>query len=260
LPRLSGRWLRIVLLDGKTIYGRVKKQDTDALTLDRRAPVRLSEIQTVEATDRTWDGGLKGFAVGAAIGVAATKGHSKAVPITTGLIGLYMGGFLDGSRGIFEPVYGFHGPSLVGETIRVVDADGRVTLGYVWQELRDVLVLDVPGERASVRIARDRVTKIEIGDRRSRGQTALYGALAGMGVGVAAGFVGGDARGDAIAKKAGDRAIAFGVLGVPVGALVGAIIGPGQVHWKDVTSQHTTIRLTPIATLHRVGLDGTITW
>ena len=83
------------------MFAPVQKQDADTITLSGMPPDRLSDILTIDVAERPVDVGIKGLLVGAAIGVAVTKGQSKAVPISTAAFS----GFLGAVKTFFNPNY-----------------------------------------------------------------------------------------------------------------------------------------------------------
>ena len=72
----------------------------------------------------------------------------------------------------------------------------------------------------------DQLRQVTIRRKGSTARGAGYGALIGLGFGAVAGLISGDDPPDNwFAFTAGQKAIAYGVLGIPVGAFVGLIVG-----------------------------------
>lgn len=101
LPPLVGHQVKIVYRDGRVMYSEVKKQDATTITVGGMPPDRLSDILTIDVAARPMDVGIKGLLVGAVIGVAVTRGHSKAIPIAAGAFGCFLGA----AKTIFNPDY-----------------------------------------------------------------------------------------------------------------------------------------------------------
>lgn len=71
----------------------------------------------------------------------------------------------------------------------------------------------------------DQLRQVTIRRKGSTGRGAGYGALIGLGFGAIGGLISGDDPPGWFALTAGQKAIGYGILGIPVGALVGLIVG-----------------------------------
>lgn len=150
--------------------------------------------------------------------------------------------------------------SLVGETVRLQLTNGQVLYGEVTVDTNAILIVHLEESGKPVEVGRPTITKIEIGHHRSRGKTVLWGALIGLSVGVLGGYAQGDDPKGLFSFTAGEKATIEGVLATPIGALVGLVIGPGKTHWTDVTPQKPTMNVSPVVTLHSLGLNGSVRW
>ncbi len=79
----------------------------------------------------------------------------------------------------------------------------------------------------------DQLRQVTIQRKGSVGRGAAYGALIGIGVGVITGLVSGNDSPGWFSLTAGQKAIRFGVMGIPVGALAGVLLGE-TIHKKFI--------------------------
>lgn len=168
-----------------------------------------------------------------------------------------------------RPVAAAAGPaSLVGETVRLELTNGQVLYGEVTVDSETSLIVHLEESAKPVKVDRETITKIEVGHHRSRGKKTLYGALIGLTVGVAWGYASGDDKPDpnrqgyylTLTPTANDKAQILGALGVVAGAITGFVMGPGKQHWTDVTPRKPTMQVMPVATLHSIGVNGSVRW
>jgi hypothetical protein len=134
-----------------------------------------------------------------------------------------------------------------GTRVRITSSDSRLT-GKIVAASPDALIVSVKKGREPVTVARDAITRFELGHRRTSGK----GALRGAGIGLLAGGVGGAALGVALdspddwfsgGELAAGGAIVFGGAGALIGALVGAA-SPGE-RWETVPTHRVRVGLTP---------------
>jgi hypothetical protein len=127
---------------------------------------------------------------------------------------------------------------LDGDRVRVwTSGVPAPVIGKVISRDGSAMIVKIDGGDPRLAIARDQITRIEVGHRRSRFTTIVWGTL----LGCTAGMLIGQSRGDDPLPKsqiwftAEDKRFIGGVLGTLAGAITGAIVGPGAEHWKDAT-------------------------
>lgn len=161
-------------------------------------------------------------------------------------------------------------PPLAGHQARIVFNDGRTVEGTIVSETRDAVRV---GDRV---IALADVATIDLangdGKSNSRKNGFLIGALAGFALGVlyapAAsewsaeahynpnGPTSGSSRTNGVVSIVG-MALVFGGLG----ALIGHANGDNRPRYtKRIVIAGTTVDMAPAATLHSVGLNGSVKW
>jgi hypothetical protein len=108
----------------------------------------------------------------------------------------------------------------------------------------DALALQVKGHGA-VLVPYTDILKIEASRGRSRWRGMGRGVLIGTGVGVIAGLAqGDDPEGMLMAFSATDKAMIFGVLAMPLGAVIGAAVGVER--WESVEPAKVRFGLLPV--------------
>jgi hypothetical protein len=120
-----------------------------------------------------------------------------------------------------------------GMLVRISQPNWKVK-GLVLATDPETLTLAVEGRDAPIRLARSRITRIEVGERRSVSAGAARGAGRGLLFGGAAGLVIG------VASGGEDR-------GYFNAALVGGVIGaakPGE-RWKPLSTERIGVSVTP---------------
>lgn len=93
------------------------------------------------------------------------------------------------------------------------------------------MTLSIEGTASPAVVARSTITRLDVGRRRSRGRTALYGALLGAATGIVVGLASGDDPPGFLSFSAADKAAIASVFITPAGALIGLLVGPGQERW-----------------------------
>lgn len=105
------------------------------------------------------------------------------------------------------------------------------------------LALDVRGKGA-VLVSYGDILGIEASRGRSKLRGMGRGVLIAAGVGAIAGLVQGDDPPGFMAFSATDKAMIFGVLAVPVGAVIGAVVGVER--WERVEPARVRLSLLPV--------------
>ena len=119
-----------------------------------------------------------------------------------------------------------------GQAVRV--AKPGVTVDGAVQVLDEkTLVLQRAGESSAVVVPRDAIVRVDMRQRRSwKGRGAAIGAGAGLAVGVLAGVLSGSDECapifESLCFSAGDKAVIFSIVAVPIGALLGVVAAPGD--------------------------------
>jgi hypothetical protein len=128
--------------------------------------------------------------------------------------------------------------------IRKDSAVGEKRLtGIVASLDQDALALEVEGKGA-VLVPYSDILKVEASHGRSRMRGMGCGLVIGAGVGAIAGLAQGDDSPGIVSFNAPEKAIMFGVLAVPVGAVIGAIVGVER--WERVEPARLRVGLLPV--------------
>lgn len=150
-----------------------------------------------------------------------------------------------------------------GSRVQVVTASNGTVFGTLVSI--DAASLVVTTEQPGVQrvLTRDAIQQVSVGHHRTRGKAVLVGVLAGLTSAVIAGYaLGTDRKGEGYVPVF-DTTVFVSLLTVPTGAVAGFLVGPGQEHWTPVALRHTTsaaISLTPAASLHSIGFNGSVRW
>jgi hypothetical protein len=101
---------------------------------------------------------------------------------------------------------------------------------------------------ADVTLARARVQRLEVSTGSTRGVSAMYGALIGLGAGGILGYAAGDDCSDRefICFPQEETAVAGAFLGAALGGLIGLLVGHGE-RWQD-TALPARVSVVPIGT------------
>ena len=108
---------------------------------------------------------------------------------------------------------------------------------------QDALALQVKGQGA-VLVPYTDILEIEASRGRSRLRGMGCGLVIGAGVGAIAGLAQGDDPQGIVSFSAADKAMIFGVLAVPIGAVIGAVVGVER--WESVEPAKVRLSLLPV--------------
>jgi hypothetical protein len=136
-----------------------------------------------------------------------------------------------------------------GTRVRVtVPTGGGRLVGTVLALDDKNLTLQVPGKTDTAVLRREDITELFVSaGRRSRGRGALIGAAIGAGAGALIGLAAGsDDRSNFIRFSAGQKAVLFGIVLAPIGALVGAAGHPAE-RWKELPKDRIRLSLAPVS-------------
>jgi hypothetical protein len=132
-----------------------------------------------------------------------------------------------------------------GDTVSVVDADGREATGRILDLSSSSLALQIKGAR--VEMLERNVRTI----RQRRGDSLGNGALWGLGTGASLGFLAGSQFGGA--GLGAVVALFYGGLGAGVGVGVDAMITSRQVIYAPPGASSTRVRVAPLLNGNRRG-------
>jgi len=128
--------------------------------------------------------------------------------------------------------------------VRTSPADEPV-IGKVVGLDATTLTLSIKGLESPTIIARTAITEIEVSRRRSRGRSALIGAVTCAGLGAVLGFGVTDRR-SFLFNNQSENMIVFGLAGGALGGLIGLAAGPGEDQWTATSLGPTSSSgLTP---------------
>lgn len=113
LPALLGKTIRVTLVDGRRVEGKVKQQTSDSIVVDA-VRCATADVRAVEEGDGLTDGAVRGFIAGAVVGILGgalasdaaawdrtnhdTPEQGVARGLISGLIGAVIGAVIDHSH------------------------------------------------------------------------------------------------------------------------------------------------------------------